>query len=109
MHIILFEDDKVADLYPITVGRPAFSISVGSLCLLNLARQLGGEIELIARPHLRDLLREDLPFAWTPSQGERKGPILLINARTAPRYALLNAWRTLTTTPCERGAAIVSG
>ncbi|MBQ7029109.1 MAG: hypothetical protein IJN32_02595, partial [Thermoguttaceae bacterium] len=38
MHIILFEDDKVVDLYPITVGRPAFSISVGSLRLLNLAR-----------------------------------------------------------------------
>ncbi len=109
MHIILFEDDKVVDLYPITVGRPAFSISVGSLRLLNLARQLGGEIELIARPHLRDLLREDVPFAWTPARGERKGPILLINARTAPRYALLNAWRALTTTPCERGAAILSG
>ena len=30
MHVVLFEDDQVVNLYPITIGRPAFSISVGA-------------------------------------------------------------------------------
>ena len=109
MHVILFEDDRVVNLYPITIGRPAFYISVGSMRLLNLARQFGDMVELVARPHLRAILREDFPFAWSPSKGERKGPILFINARTAPREGLFNAWRALTTGQFERGAILCSG
>ncbi len=108
MHVILFEDDRVVNLYPITIGRPAFYISVGSMRLLNLARQFGDMVELVARPHLRAILREDFPFAWSPSKGERKGPILFINARTAPRESLFNAWRALTTGQFERGAILRS-
>lgn len=104
MHIILFEDQKTTGLYPITVGRAAFSISVGSMRLLNLARELGGEIELIARPHLREILRLDVPDSWRPEKGERKGKILLINARTTPRYELLQVWRELLNGDYERGA-----
>ncbi len=109
MHVVLFEDDHVVDLYPITIGRPAFSISVGSLRLFNLARQFGDAIELVVRPHLRNILREDAPYSWTPNKGERKGPILFINARTAPHDALFTAWRTLTTCGIERGAILRSG
>ncbi len=109
MHVILFEDSRVQDLYPITVGRAAFSISVGSIRLLNLVRELGCEIELIARPHLHDLLREDVPDTWRPEKGERKGPVLLINARTAPRYRLLQLWRELLAGDYERGAIVFAG
>ena len=109
MHVVLFEDDQVVNLYPITIGRPAFSISVGSTRLFNLAKQLGGDIELVVRPHLRAILREDAPYTWTPSAGERRGPILFINARTAPHYGLLKSWRTLTTCGYEQGGYIRSG
>ncbi len=109
MHIILFEDSLVQNLYPITIGRAAFSISVGSLRLLNLARELGGEVELIARPHLRDVLREDVPYAWRPEKGPRKGPVLLVNARTAPRYKLLELWKELLKGEYERGAVVYAG
>ncbi|MBR0224889.1 MAG: glucose-1-phosphate thymidylyltransferase [Thermoguttaceae bacterium] len=109
MHVVLFEDDNVVNLYPITIGRPAFSISVGSMRLINLARQLSGAIELVVRPHLRNLLREDAPYTWTPGAGERKGPILFINARTAPHDGLFNAWRALTTCGLEPGAILRSG
>ncbi|MDO5309159.1 MAG: putative sugar nucleotidyl transferase [Planctomycetia bacterium] len=109
MHIILFEDSNVVNLYPITIGRAAFSISVGSMRLLNLARRLGGEVELVVRPHLREILKQDVPDAWNPKKGERRGPILFVNARTAPRVSLLDAWRTLTAGQYERGAIIYSG
>lgn len=109
MHIILFEDSRVQDLYPITVGRAAFSISVGSMRLINLAREMEGEIELIARPHIRDILRVDASDAWTPEKGPRKGPILLVNARTAPRCSLKKIWQELLDGEYERGAVILSG
>ena len=109
MHVILFEDSRVTNLYPITIGRAAFSISVGSLRLLNLARKLGGELELVARPHLRDVLREDAPFAWSPNDGERRGPILLLNARIAARASLLATCRALLAGEYERGVAVYSG
>lgn len=109
MHIILFEDAKVTELYPVTIGRAAFSISVGSLRLLNLVNELGGEVELIARAHLRDVLRADVPTSWRSNKGERKGPILMINARTAPRYALLDLWRELLRGEYERGAVVYCG
>lgn len=109
MHVILFEDARVTDLYPITIGRAAFSISVGSLRLLNLARGLGDAIELVVRPHLRGVLAEDASYAWRPCDGERRGPILLLNARIAPRANLLEFCRALLARDYERGAAVYYG
>ena len=109
MHVVLFEDSKVQDLYPITIGRAAFSISVGSMRLLNLARKLDSELELVVRPHLRDVLKEDAPYAWSPEKGARKGPILLINARIAPQASLVELWKKFMSEPIERGCAVYVG
>ena len=109
MHVVLFEDSKVQDLYPITIGRAAFSISVGSMRLLNLARKLDSELELVVRPHLRDILKEDASYAWSPEKGARKGPILLINARIAPQASLVDVWKKFMSEPIERGCAVYSG
>ncbi|MBQ9372873.1 MAG: glucose-1-phosphate thymidylyltransferase [Thermoguttaceae bacterium] len=109
MHVILFEDSRVADLYPITIGRAAFSISVGSLRLLNLARELGDALELVVRPHLRGILAEDAAYAWRPADGERRGPILLLNARIAPHANLIESCRALLAREYERGAAVYYG
>ena len=95
MHIILFEDNEVSRLSPISTGKPAFSISVGSLRLIDLVRRLEGDLELIVRPHLKELVRENYPETWTPAKGPRKGPFLLINARTVPTAAILSVWQSL--------------
>ena len=109
MHVILFEDQSVVNLYPVTVGRAAFSISVGSMRLINIAKELGAQIELVARPHLRAVLRADVPESWSPDKGERKGPILLINARTVPECLLKGLWKELVSREYERGAVVFSG
>lgn len=95
MHIILFEDGGVSRLSPITTGKPAFTISVGSLRLIDLVQRLEGDLELIVRPHLKEMVCEDYPEAWTPKKGSRKGPFLLINARTVPTPDILAVWQTL--------------
>ncbi|MDO5554388.1 MAG: putative sugar nucleotidyl transferase [Planctomycetia bacterium] len=96
MHIILFEDNKVSNLYPVTTGRPAFSISVGSFRLIDLVNELNGELELIVRPHLRDVVAADFPHIWRPERGKRKGPFLVINARTVPNANMIAVWKELT-------------
>src|SRR6266478_4463309 len=41
MNILLFEDDRVGQLAPITLGRPAYAVTCGSFRLIVVARGLG--------------------------------------------------------------------
>lgn len=83
MSIILFEDQQVSWLYPITIGRPAFHITCGSYRLIDLVERLGHDIQWVVREHLRDL---------HPFEGQREGsangsaarPTLLVNASMVP-------------------------
>lgn len=95
MHIILFEDATVPQLFPTTIGRAAFELNIGTFRLIDLLRQLGGEIEVIVRPYLANLVAADYPWLWTPNKGERSGPIVLLNARIVPSAGLLDLLRQL--------------
>jgi hypothetical protein len=53
MHIILFEDSLVSQIYPISVSKAAFLMNVGSYHLIDLVKRLGSTIEAVVRPHLR--------------------------------------------------------
>ena len=83
MSVILFEDEWVSRLYPITIGRPAFTISCGSYRLVDLAGRLGTPGGAIVRPHLRELLRADFPELTGAPAGDDEA-VLLVNARLVP-------------------------
>ncbi len=95
MHIILFEDSSVTQLYPITVSKPAFGLNVGTYRLIDLVRRMGTTVEAVVRPHLRESVSLDYPDLWTPEKGERDGPFLLINARAVPHVKLLERFKRL--------------
>ncbi|MGE0608071.1 MAG: putative sugar nucleotidyl transferase [Pirellulales bacterium] len=83
MSVILFEDNLVPQLSPITIGRPAFQISCGSYRLVDIATRLGQGVDWIVRPHLRSVLQADhAAFPWTPVRPG--GATLLVNARLVP-------------------------
>ena len=84
MTVILFEDERVADLYPATLGRPAFSLSCGGYRLLELAARLG-PVRAVVRSHLADVLCEDAPELL--STAPIAPPVLAINARLVPRVS----------------------
>ncbi len=107
MHIILFEDSLVSQLYPISVSKPAFLLNVGSYSLINLVKRLGITIEAVVRPHLREIVAVDFPDFWTPEKGPRQGPILLLNARAVPHAKLLDVLRKLVDQ--ERSGVVSSG
>ena len=90
MHIILFEDTLVPQIYPISVSKAAFLLNVGSYQLVSLLQRLGSTIEAVVRPHLQEITATDFPDFWTPEKGERQGPILLLNARAVPHARLLD-------------------
>lgn len=89
MHIILFEDPLVPQLFPSTAARAAFMMTVGTYRLVDLVRRFDAEIELVVRPYLSNLVAADCPWAWNPTKGERTGPVILINARTVPHVTVI--------------------
>lgn len=94
MTVILFEDELVPQLYPVTVGKPAFTISCGSYSLLDLVRQLGRPIREFVRPHLREHRRLVTALApAAPAGGSDQ--VLLVNGRVVPSMAALEALRML--------------
>ena len=96
MHIIIYEDGNVSNLFPATAARPAFALNVGTYTLLDLVQKLDAEIEVITRPHLREMTRLDNPGLWEAgSERERKGPILVLNARIVPHVRLLETLKTI--------------
>lgn len=96
MRVVLFEDGLVSQLYPVTVGRPAFAIGCGGYRLLDLAVRLGQPVEAVVRPHLRDVLRADWPELFPAPDGGNE-PVLWLNARLVPKIGLLETLRALAT------------
>ncbi|MBN2473874.1 MAG: glucose-1-phosphate thymidylyltransferase [Pirellulales bacterium] len=92
MNVILFEDSLVPQLYPVTIGRPAFSLACGSYRLLDLIDRLGHPVSVVVRPHLQDLVKADSPdvLSATPP---KNGSILLVNARIVPSVTSLKRLR----------------
>jgi glucose-1-phosphate thymidylyltransferase len=88
MHIIIFEDHHVPQLFPATIARPAFAITIGTYRLIDLAQRFGSHVEVMVRPYLREIVKQDFPNLWTPDKHQRSTPVLALNARVIPHVDL---------------------
>ena len=93
MQIIVFEDDQVSRLYPITLGRPAYAMTCGSYpadrLAARLAAETGATLRSVVRPHLAAIQQLDFPqIDRQPPTTET--PALLVNARLVPTVAALS-------------------
>ncbi len=86
MNLIVFEDQQVDQLYPITTGRPAYAISCASYRLIDWLARFESPINGLVRPHLRTLQLLDFPDL-TPQLDEGQPQTLLVNARLVPSLA----------------------
>lgn len=88
MDIILYEDEAIAGLAPMTLTRPAFNIRTGGYTLLEAVKIVFPKAEVFARSRAitHDICR--IPqFAF----GDKHSPrFLFLNARLAPSIAALN-------------------
>ncbi|MBS0210257.1 MAG: glucose-1-phosphate thymidylyltransferase [Planctomycetes bacterium] len=85
MSIVVFEDEKVTQLYPASVGRAACLIGCGSFRLADLLGTLG-KVSLLVRPHLGATLEAD---GWKLGWSGVVGRVLMVNARLVPSVDLL--------------------
>ena len=82
MNVVLFEDQQVDQLYPITIGRPAYAVNCGSYRLVDWITALQRPVRAIVRPHLIEIQRHDFPELNPPIETGK--PLLLVNARLVP-------------------------
>lgn len=83
MSFYIFEDEKVADLHPISLAKPAYAITCGGYRLYDWVCQLGEPTVGIVRPHLAEIQRHDFP-EFSQELSNDNNPVVLINARMAP-------------------------
>lgn len=87
MQIVVFEDEQINRLFPITVGRAAYAMTCGSYRLIDWLAALATETKAalcgIVRPHLVTIQQIDYPqFTAVPNNSEDL--TLLVNARLVP-------------------------
>ncbi|MBX3412270.1 MAG: glucose-1-phosphate thymidylyltransferase [Pirellulales bacterium] len=88
MTVVLFEDEWVPQLYPVSIGKPAFAITCGGYRLIDLIAEFDASVRWIVRPYLREIQRENFPeLAAAPAD---PGPTLLVNAALAPLASSLD-------------------
>ena len=92
--IIVFEDEHLARLYPVTFGRPGYAITCGSFRLLDWLKQLGQPIVGVVRPHLARIQALDYPdLDGLPSSDAES--VLFVNARLVPSRANFDALKQI--------------
>ena len=116
MTIIVFEDSLVTQLYPLTLGRAAYSIQCGGMCLADWLEQQDVSVRGIVRPHLQAWQAGEFPrFAGQPDTkqlSQQANPRLFINARLVPCQSTFAYLRQLVLrqTPCviRQGETVIA-
>jgi glucose-1-phosphate thymidylyltransferase len=98
MQIVVFEDELVSRLFPITVGRPAYAIGCASYRLIDwlaqLASQSDAELHAVVRPHLATVQQLDFP-QLSRREFESQTPLLAVNARLVPSVTAFRSLESL--------------
>ena len=100
MKTVVFEDSAVWELNPITMGRPAFAITCGTMRLLDILNQLDTEsISFLCRPYLEATSSYEYPdsrfcfgiteVCWELESSAPEENVLLVNARMVPDVRII--------------------
>jgi len=95
MNIVVFEDDQVAKLHPITLGRPTYAITCGGFRLVDWLTKMSPCVEGLVRPHLQAIQVLDYPHLARPADVSTNSGCLAVNARLVPSHALFERLQSL--------------
>jgi len=107
--IILFEDESVHDLAPITTGRPAYAVTCASYRLLDIVRELGHPIYGAVRPHLRSIQTLDYQLLDFSADNFTNDDVLVVNARLVPSRDNLHLLQQVLAAPVSAAVLHPSG
>ena len=103
VQIITFEDEHVSNLYPVTLGRPAYGVLCGSYRLIDWLERLDRAPRALVRDYLIDLQTAEYP-SITPvtdpitkhaSSSGTAGVTMWVNARLIPSRQTYRTLRAL--------------
>lgn len=86
MNLIVFEDAGTANLFPITIGRPAYAITVAGFRLIDWLDDFDGDLVGLVRPHLETIQLHDFPGIQQQIDSNAKWT-MVVNARLAPSHS----------------------
>ncbi len=86
MGLLVFEDEQVTRLYPITIGRPAYAITCAGYRLIDWLRGFDAPLSAVVRSHLAAVQAADSPDLSRPPTASG-GKLLLVNARLVPSHS----------------------
>lgn len=95
VQIITFEDEHVHDLFPITLGRPAYAVLCGSYRLIDWIEKLELRPQSLVRDYLHDLQIADYPSMEPLSSAATPQLRMWVNARLVPSRANYRTLRAL--------------
>jgi UDP-N-acetylglucosamine diphosphorylase / glucose-1-phosphate thymidylyltransferase / UDP-N-acetylgalactosamine diphosphorylase / glucosamine-1-phosphate N-acetyltransferase / galactosamine-1-phosphate N-acetyltransferase len=89
MSLVVFEDRSCTRLWPVSLARPAFSISCGASRLIDRLRAIDIRFTAVVRPHLREVVAADHPWLavvdhFDPTTIKQQRSLLFVNARLVP-------------------------
>ena len=84
MQTITFEDEHVHDLFPVTLGRPAYGVLCGSYRLVDWIEQLDAAPQAVVRDYLIDIQEADYPCFGKRDPTASPSKTMWINARLVP-------------------------
>ena len=88
INTLVFEDELVQQLAPITTGRLAYSVSCASYRLIDFLLPIAGPTVGLVRPYMQAMQEHD--FSEVQTQLDSKLPwTLVVNARLAPTVSNL--------------------
>jgi glucose-1-phosphate thymidylyltransferase len=94
MHVVVFEDRHVADLFPVTLGRPAYAILCGGYRLVDLIVRLDSAPCAVVREYLAEIQAADFP-CFRPATAAAATGALWINARLVPSRRVYDTLRSM--------------
>ena len=95
VQIVLFEDEQVPQLFPITLGQPAYAILCGSFRLIDWIEKLESNPWGLVRDYLQNLQTADYPDIDPVTNCATEKMMLWVNARMVPSVKAYRAIRTL--------------
>lgn len=90
MTVLLFEDDQVEWLYPISLARPVYQVTCGGNRLWDLVQSWQVPLCVHVRPHLRGVL-DASAHQWDPAHD--RAPSALVNGRIVPSFDVVQKLR----------------
>ncbi len=95
MQIIAFEDEQVHNLFPITLGRPAYAVLCGSYRLIDWIEKLDLSPQALVRDYLLDVQLSDYPSLSRLQPCVPPRMTMWVNARLVPSRSTYRTLRAL--------------